>query len=113
MSPLLNRSIGIHFRSGTLTQSLGYSFTGVSIPFPAGLRSFIRSMTSLRRTTSVTNPMLPAERQHATRDIVSELTAAVGKQGLRMGLYYSGGYDWTFVPGPIRVAADYETVKPQ
>jgi alpha-L-fucosidase len=30
-----------------------------------------------------------------------------------MGLYYSGGYDWTFVPGPIRTSTDYETVKPQ
>ena len=30
-----------------------------------------------------------------------------------MGLYYSGGYDWTFVPGPIRIAADYQSVKPQ
>ncbi len=30
-----------------------------------------------------------------------------------MGLYYSGGYDWTFVPGPIRVAADHQSVKPQ
>jgi hypothetical protein len=30
-----------------------------------------------------------------------------------MGLYYSGGYDWTFVPGPIREAADYQKVKPQ
>ena len=27
--------------------------------------------------------------------------------------YYSGGFDWTFVPGPIRKAADYETAKPQ
>jgi alpha-L-fucosidase len=44
---------------------------------------------------------------------VGELTTAVRKQGLHMGLYYSGGYDWTFVPGPIRVAADYQTVKPQ
>ena len=32
---------------------------------------------------------------------------------MRMGLYYSGGYDWTFVPGPIRTVADYQTVKPQ
>jgi alpha-L-fucosidase len=30
-----------------------------------------------------------------------------------MGLYYSGGYDWTFVPGPIRISADYKKVKPQ
>jgi alpha-L-fucosidase len=59
------------------------------------------------------NPTLPADRQHASRDIVGELTSAVRGQGLRMGLYYSGGYDWTFVPGPIRVAADYEKVKPQ
>ena len=59
------------------------------------------------------NPSLPADRQHATRDIVGELTSAVRKQGLRMGLYYSGGYDWTFVPGPIAKAADYQAVKPQ
>jgi alpha-L-fucosidase len=30
-----------------------------------------------------------------------------------MGLYYSGGYDWTFVPGPIRVKEDYQSVKPE
>jgi alpha-L-fucosidase len=59
------------------------------------------------------NPSLPADRQHATRDLVGELTTAVRKAGLRMGLYYSGGYDWTFVPGPIRVQEDYQKVKPQ
>lgn len=59
------------------------------------------------------NPTLPADREHASRDLVGELTTAVRKQGLRMGLYYSGGYDWTFVPGPIRVSADYEKVKPE
>lgn len=59
------------------------------------------------------NPTLPADRQHASRDLVAELTTAVRKQGLRMGLYYSGGYDWTFVPGPIRVSEDYEKVKPE
>lgn len=59
------------------------------------------------------NPSLPADRQHASRELVGELTDAVRAQGLRMGLYYSGGYDWTFVPGPIAKAADYQTVKPQ
>ena len=59
------------------------------------------------------NPTLPPNRQHAARDLVGELTTAVTKHGMRMGLYYSGGYDWTFVPGPIRTAADYQTVKPQ
>ncbi len=63
--------------------------------------------------SSTPNPSLPADRQHATRDLVGELTAAVNQAGLRMGLYYSGGYDWTFVPGPIKVADDYQKVKPQ
>ena len=35
------------------------------------------------------------------RDIVGELSEAVRQQGLRMGLYYSGGLDWTFNPAPI------------
>ncbi len=63
--------------------------------------------------SSIPNPTLPPDRQHATRDLVGELTTAVEKQGLRMGLYYSGGYDWTFVPGPVRVNADYQSTKPQ
>lgn len=63
--------------------------------------------------SSTPNPTLPADRQHATRDLVGDLTAAVRKEGMRMGLYYSGGYDWTFVPGPIRVASDHQSVKPQ
>jgi alpha-L-fucosidase len=63
--------------------------------------------------SSTPNPALPADQQHATRDLVGDLTNAVRKEGLRMGLYYSGGYDWTFVHGPIRVASDYQAVKPQ
>lgn len=63
--------------------------------------------------SAIANPTLAKDRQHANRDIVGELTTAVRNQGMRMGLYYSGGYDWTFVPGPIRVAADYQSVKPQ
>ncbi len=63
--------------------------------------------------SSTPNPTLPAERQHATRDLVGELTNAVRKAGLRMGLYYSGGYDWTFVPGPITKPEEYESVQPQ
>jgi alpha-L-fucosidase len=63
--------------------------------------------------SSTPNPTLPADRQHATRDIVGDLTTAVRKQGMKMGLYYSGGYDWTFVPGPIVFAADHDRVKPE
>jgi alpha-L-fucosidase len=63
--------------------------------------------------SSTPNPTLPPDRQHASRDIVGDLTKAVRAEGMRMGLYYSGGYDWTFVPGPIREEADYQKVKPQ
>jgi alpha-L-fucosidase len=64
-------------------------------------------------TTVNPNPSIPQNERHAERDIVGELTTAVRKQGLKMGLYYSGGYDWTFNSGPIETAADYETVKPE
>lgn len=63
--------------------------------------------------SSTPNPTLPADSQHATRDIVGELTKAVQAQGMRMGLYYSGGFDWTFVPGPIRVPEDGPKVEPK
>jgi len=33
---------------------------------------------------------------HARRDLVGDLTTAVRAEGLRMGLYYSGGYDWPY-----------------
>ena len=49
----------------------------------------------------------------SSRDLVGELTKAVNNSGLRMGLYYSGGYDWTFNRGPIEKSSDYEAVKPQ
>jgi alpha-L-fucosidase len=59
------------------------------------------------------NPTLPKDRQHASRDLVGELTAAVRVQGMKMGLYYSGGYDWTFVPGPITDWKQARSVQPQ
>jgi alpha-L-fucosidase len=61
--------------------------------------------------TEVVNPNQKG--LHADRDIVGELTESVRKAGLKMGLYYSGGYDWTFNRGPIEKPADYETVKPE
>ncbi len=64
-------------------------------------------------TTPNPNPSLKPSQLHAERDIVGELTAAVQKHGLKMGLYYSGGYDWTFNTGPIQVNTDYDAVKPQ
>jgi alpha-L-fucosidase len=43
----------------------------------------------------------------APRDIVGELAAAVRAAGLRFGVYYSGGIDWTFNPEPLRTMADF------
>lgn len=64
-------------------------------------------------TTVNPNPSIPQNERHAERDIVGELTAAVRNQGMKMGLYYSGGYDWTFNSGPIETPQDYESVKPE
>jgi alpha-L-fucosidase len=64
-------------------------------------------------TTPNPNPSLKPAQLHAERDIVGELTQAVRAHGLKMGLYYSGGYDWTFNTGPILVNSDYQAVKPE
>jgi alpha-L-fucosidase len=41
------------------------------------------------------------------RDIVGELAAAVRAAGLRFGVYYSGGIDWTFNRRPMRTLGDF------
>jgi alpha-L-fucosidase len=50
--------------------------------------------------SDVPNPF----KQHwmAERDHMAELAAATREAGMRFGLYYSGGIDWTFQPPPIR-----------
>jgi alpha-L-fucosidase len=40
------------------------------------------------------------------RDLVGELTNAVRRHNMRMGLYYSGGLDWSFNETPIRSQKD-------
>ena len=54
--------------------------------------------------TSIRHPLRGA--YQARRDLVGELADAVRDQGLRMGLYYSGGYDWSFNGAVLRGAAD-------
>lgn len=54
--------------------------------------------------TAVRNPHLPSDRQSSRRDLVGELTAAVRARGMRMGVYYSGGRDWTFTQEPYLIA---------
>ena len=43
---------------------------------------------------------------HTKRDFVGELADAVRARGMRFGLYYSGGLDWTFYHHPIRDLGD-------
>ena len=43
---------------------------------------------------------------HARRDLVGGLATAVRARGLRMGLYYCGGYDWAYTGGAMRRGAD-------
>lgn len=54
--------------------------------------------------STVRNPRRPG--WHAPRDVVGELGAAVRARGLRFGVYYSGGLDWTFEPRPMRTLGD-------
>src|SRR5579871_5024763 len=41
------------------------------------------------------------------RDIVGELAGAVRAKGMKFGVYYSGGIDWTFNRNPLRTLADF------
>ncbi len=50
------------------------------------------------------NPQQPG--YQVERDLVGELSAAVRARGLRLGLYYSGGLDWTFDARPIQDFGD-------
>src|SRR5260370_4262110 len=49
----------------------------------------------------------------ATRDLVGDRTAAVRSAGMKMGLYYSGGLDWTCTEKPIQSLADLQRMVPQ
>lgn len=41
------------------------------------------------------------------RDVVGELAAAVRAEGLRFGVYYSGGIDWSWNPRPVRTLGEF------
>lgn len=45
------------------------------------------------------NPKMP--KYQSKRDLVGEITDAVRARGMKMGLYYSGIFDWTFKDYPI------------
>jgi len=52
----------------------------------------------------VDNPHRPG--WHSRRDVVGELAEAVRGVGLRFGLYYCGGMDWTFDHRPVGSMSD-------
>lgn len=61
----------------------------------------------------IKNPHRPPEQQGAIRDIPGELTASVRSRGMKMGLYYSGGLDWSFEGEPIWALSDVAARVPQ
>ena len=62
--------------------------------------------------SQVQNPKR-AGRMSASRDLVGNLASAVRSEGMKMGLYYSGGLDWTFTTEPILSRADLRARMPQ
>ncbi len=58
--------------------------------------------------SKVKNPV-KADLPTIGRDLVGDLTGAVRKAGMKMGLYYSGGLDWTFEARPVRTMMDVRT----
>lgn len=63
--------------------------------------------------SKVANPKRAQGGINSPRDLVGELTAAVRKAGMRMGLYYSGGLDWTFETKPVADLKDLRSTIPQ
>lgn len=63
--------------------------------------------------SAVQNPHRKSSEITATRDLAGELTSAVRGAGLKMGLYYSGGLDWTFTEEPIVTMKDLMARVPQ
>ena len=61
----------------------------------------------------VLNPHRRVDQLAAQRDYVGDLSQAVRARGMKMGLYYSGGLDWTFEGAPIASLADMKLALPQ
>jgi alpha-L-fucosidase len=63
--------------------------------------------------SEVRNPHRKADQQGTQRDIIGELATAVRKQGIHMGIYFSGGLDWSFTEKPIISKPDLYDHVPQ
>ena len=51
--------------------------------------------------SNVQHPFMKKEQINSSRDFVGELCTAVRSEGLKFGVYYSGGLDWSFNQSPI------------
>ncbi len=51
--------------------------------------------------SKIVNPFMDKEKITSRRDYVGELCNAVRGKGMKFGVYYSGGIDWTFNQSPI------------
>lgn len=51
--------------------------------------------------SDIRNPHRRPDQQGTKRDVIGELASAVRKQGLHLGIYFSGGLDWSFTKTPI------------
>jgi alpha-L-fucosidase len=54
--------------------------------------------------SGIANPRRPG--WASPRDCVGELARAVRARGMRFGVYYSGGLDWSFEPRPVRTVVE-------
>lgn len=51
--------------------------------------------------SSVQHPLMPKNKINSPKDLLKALQAATQKVGLKFGIYYSGGLDWSFTSTPI------------
>lgn len=51
--------------------------------------------------STVAHPLMKKELINSPRDLVKELEVSVRKSGLKFGVYYSGGLDWSFTQSAI------------
>jgi alpha-L-fucosidase len=63
--------------------------------------------------SKVNNPHRKPNQQGAQRDIIGELASAVRRQGIHMGIYFSGGLDWSFTEKPILTRQGVDDDVPQ
>lgn len=61
----------------------------------------------------IPNYNFPSNQPPVSRDIIGELTKTIKRQGLKMGIYYSGGLDWSFNKVPITDLKDLWTATPE